>query len=294
MYLRMIALILLAGLPSSCGSNHNNAIKSTDLTTSELSVGQQGSPTQCNRDYIKNIGQTQIWQNLGKDNAYFYQSKMGVDADGAPNAYHPNGKGLDYLANAGKPGNWWGIATSNGEPVVQKNTDPFPGYYVSVTALIDGNYSVTNPLRYVDATQIPYIVLPPGEQRTGARLGDIAFVYNTQNGRSSFAIYADSGPKNEIGEGSIALAAQLGINSSAKKGGQASGVIYLVFVGSGDKKVKTVEEIDTIGGARLVTFGGRSNLLSCFGIADTDQDSEPLPAAEEEDAEAFSENDLLD
>jgi hypothetical protein len=38
----------------------------------------------------------------------FATSHKAVDADGAPNAYHPNDKGLDYLANAGYPNtSWW-------------------------------------------------------------------------------------------------------------------------------------------------------------------------------------------
>jgi hypothetical protein len=35
--------------------------------------------------------------------AFFYQSKMSIDADGAPNAYHPDNIGLDDLKNAGYP-----------------------------------------------------------------------------------------------------------------------------------------------------------------------------------------------
>lgn len=38
----------------------------------------------------------------------FATSHKAVDADGAPNAYHPKNKGLDYLANAGYPNkSWW-------------------------------------------------------------------------------------------------------------------------------------------------------------------------------------------
>ena len=36
--------------------------------------------------------------------AFFYESGMTIDADGAPNAYHPDNTGLDDLANAGTPG----------------------------------------------------------------------------------------------------------------------------------------------------------------------------------------------
>src|ERR1019366_5819990 len=92
--------------------------------------------------------------------AFFYESGMTIDADGAPNAYHPDNSGLDDLTNAGTPGNWEGLAKDrNGEPFVQGPGDPFPGYYVSSTALADRTRPVRDPLRYVDASNIPYVVL---------------------------------------------------------------------------------------------------------------------------------------
>ena len=42
------------------------------------------------------------------NSAFFYESGMTIDADGAPNAYHPGNLGLDDLANAGAPGRWKG------------------------------------------------------------------------------------------------------------------------------------------------------------------------------------------
>ena len=47
---------------------------------------------------------------LSGSSAFFYESGMTIDADGAPNAYHPDNKGLDDLANAGTPGRWEGLA----------------------------------------------------------------------------------------------------------------------------------------------------------------------------------------
>jgi hypothetical protein len=39
---------------------------------------------------------------------FFFKAGMAIDADGAPTAYHRiHGKGLDNLANAGHPGNWF-------------------------------------------------------------------------------------------------------------------------------------------------------------------------------------------
>ena len=81
---------------------------------------------------------------------FFFKSKMAIDFDGAPTAYHPqHGKGLDHLANAGHPGNWYGVVTNNGRhdgtPIIQGPTDPAPGYYVSPTALIS-QAAITNSI----------------------------------------------------------------------------------------------------------------------------------------------------
>ena len=88
---------------------------------------------------------------------------MTICADGAPKAYHAdNSKALDFLGNAGHPGNWWAIVTDNGrpdgKPVVQGAGDPAPGYYVSMTAMPNPQFPLRDPRRYVDATTIPYVV----------------------------------------------------------------------------------------------------------------------------------------
>src|ERR1035437_1947441 len=83
------------------------------------------------------VREVPIWRMPG-NTAFFYESGMTIDADGAPNAYHPDNTGLDDLANAGSPENWQGLAkNADGEPFVQGPDDPFPGYYVSATALSD-------------------------------------------------------------------------------------------------------------------------------------------------------------
>ena len=48
------------------------------------------------------------------DDVLVFESRLRIDADGAPNAYGPAGtEPLDALANAGHPGNWWGIVTDD-------------------------------------------------------------------------------------------------------------------------------------------------------------------------------------
>jgi hypothetical protein len=56
------------------------------------------------------------------DTAVLFTAGMAVDAVGAPNAYGPKEKpGLDFLENAGRPGNFFGIVTGpDGKLCVQK------------------------------------------------------------------------------------------------------------------------------------------------------------------------------
>jgi hypothetical protein len=187
-----------------------------------------------------------------------------IDADGAPNAYHPAGEGLDVLANAGKPGNWWGVVTDDGtpkgNPVVQGAGDPFPGFYVSATSLEDPGFARTDPRRYVASTKVPYVVLPP-QLLKHARLGDLAMV--ERGGKRVFALVADTGPRDKLGEGSIALADALGVPSSPRKGGAASGVRYVVFARSGNRRPRPAEELEREG-QRLLDAAGAAALQRCF------------------------------
>lgn len=205
-----------------------------------------------------------IWHVPG-DTAFFYEAGMTIDADGAPNAYHPDNIGLDDLSNAGSPGNWYGLAKdADGEPFVQGPSDPFPGYYVSATALADRTKPVNDPGRYVDASKIPFIVLPGAMARQiGARPGDFAVVFNQRNGQSSNAIFGDVGPSDRIGEGSVALAENLGIRSDARNGGARRGILFLVFPGSGNGRPRPIEEINSEAEALLQAWGGASRLASC-------------------------------
>jgi len=203
-----------------------------------------------------------IWR-LPDSRAFFFISRMAIDADGAPNAYNPENTGLDELANAGEPSRWDGIVTDrHGNPVIQKDNDPFPGYYISCTSLSDETKEFTDPASYVNASKIPYVVLPREvAERGGARLGDFALVMNLRNGKSSFAIYADIGT---LGEGSVALADALGIWSDARHGGQSDGILYLLFPESGNLRPRTIDEIQSEGEKLLHHWGGMKRLSDCI------------------------------
>jgi Fungal chitosanase of glycosyl hydrolase group 75 len=208
--------------------------------------------------------------------AFFFESGMTIDADGAPNAYHPDNSGIDDLKNAGAPGHWEGLAKdAEGEPFIQGPNDPFPGYYVSETALADRSKAVNDPKRYVDASKIPFVVLPGGLARQlGARVGDFAVVFNERNGKSSYAIFGDVGPYDRIGEGSVSLAENLGIRSDARNGGARQGVLYLIFPGSGEGRPRTVEEINDRGQKLLGEWETGISAAACGG-------PKPLPPAQE-------------
>ncbi len=215
-----------------------------------LLLGQLGAQERaCFEKSLEKEGEVSVYQVHDRLPAFYFLSGMSIDADGSPRAYHPEDTGLDALQHAGKAGHWWGIATytdSLGQeiPYVQDSLDPYPGYYVSTTSLTDARYREWDPRKYVNSEKIPYIVLPARlAQATGTRLGDLAYVYNRANGKSTAAIYADTGPAGKLGEGSIYLAKQLGIDANPRRGGTEENVVYVVFPGSGNRQPRLYDEM---------------------------------------------------
>lgn len=185
---------------------------------------------------ITAVGGVNVYQ---RGDLCYWTGGLAIDADGCPRAYHPQSdRGLDDLANAGRPGNWWGIVTdANGAAVVQGQADPAPGYYISTTALTDSSKAWNDPLRFVDSEAVPFLVVPPsfiGFMGKGGlcRLGDLALAVNLDNGKKVPCIIADIGPADELGEGSIALADTLDIPWSPRTGGCESGLLTIVFPNS--------------------------------------------------------------
>jgi hypothetical protein len=212
------------------------------------------SGAQINKVLYKTIDGKIIY-HIEDKKVFLVNSGFMIDADGSPKAYHKDSKiALDYLANAGKPGNWWAIVTdtrkSNGTPIEQTAMDPAPGYYVSMTSLQDGSKKDSDPNRYVNSETIPYIAIPPKFSKD-FRLGDIALVVNKLNNKRCFAIFADTGPGNKIGEGSIFLAQQLGLKSNPKNGGTQSGIVYILLKNSGKGTILTNTEIQAIGKTKI-------------------------------------------
>jgi len=163
----------------------------------------------------------------------YWESGADIDADGAngqngnPFAYRLDNKGLDYLSDAGWPDGGWQnvlIDDGSGHPL----TDGDGNCYSSTTYVWPDRPVQT---RYVDATAVPYIVVNPivRMETTGVVIGCKAKV--TYNGKSVDAVVVDVGPRDKIGEISIAAAQALGIPDSAKYGGVNSGVQYEMWPG---------------------------------------------------------------
>jgi hypothetical protein len=239
---------------------------------SDLVYSAAPEGTSMEKQVLAKIGHVEVW-HYPSASTFFFKSGLNVDADGSPRAYGPNGSGLDDLASAGHPGHWWALVTDTGKPsgtpLIQGPRDPAPGFYISTTSLENHSLPHRDPHRYVDASVVPYFVLP-GHHKHGTvlssklKLGDMALVFNGQNGLYSYAIFADVGPVGQIGEGSIALAQAVGTGADPKRGNCARDIVYVVFPGSGNGHSKTANEIQAIGRSSFQAWGAFTRLGQCF------------------------------
>lgn len=218
----------------------------------------------------------------------FSPSQAKVDADGAPNAYHPADiglhctkgtgfKGLDCPANAGYPNSDWWQSVLVPDPknpkfaFVQPQNVEFAGFFVTQTTLSDSTKPATDPKKYVDSRHIPYIVFPgPFRKMKGTGdMGDFGFAINITNGKASEFIVAEAGPSDaKLGEISIGLATALGgTNPNPRTGSGAPNgkIIYVVFPNSRQKPVWPVSSEQIVARSRelLMRIGGQSVLTDC-------------------------------
>ncbi len=176
-------------------------------------------------------------QVIVEDGWLAYLSGMAIDLDGDPEGYHLDGSppGHDYLANAGGPGNWYGVATDTGRkdgtPVRQGEGDPAPGFLVSLTAFpADPGRPERDQRRHVNAQVEPYMSIP-GDLIGIVHKGDLGYVASLAKQRATATVVCDVGPRRKPGECSPATARALGI-PDGKRGGCESGIATLVFLGS--------------------------------------------------------------
>ncbi|MBN0043702.1 glycoside hydrolase family 75 protein [Streptomyces actuosus] len=158
----------------------------------------------------------------GTRDAVFWTADMDIDCDGRP------GPACNHL------------------------TDPL---YNGTTA------SVQSDGRYPSAEDLPYIVVPAPSRiwdprGDGVRGGSVAAVVHEN--RVEYAVVADTGPADIIGEASFATARALGIRADPRGGGAASGVTYIVFRHSQVKPIEDHTAAVAVGQrlARLFVVGG--------------------------------------
>lgn len=254
---------------------------------------------------VARYGAHKLWN---VDGVFVYTTDvLNVDADGAPNAYRLDGKGLSFTCDgmvaieSGRritpgdyPNTWegkciraWTAARANGDystldifgllkdehgtPVVQSDSDPFPGEaFVSTTSMQLRDQPADTQRRYVDATAIPYIVLPT--TFAGANLGSVAAVYRPKTGGVSFAVFADTG--GELDEASIKLHLEIGGNPIVKINGVNRAkqtiddrVIVAVFPNSLSPANSDADvwraSIVQVGQDALAGWGGEQRLKTC-------------------------------
>lgn len=246
------------------------------------------SAAACPFDPWMSYGNSVVLRNVASGAYVFATLQTKVDADGAPNAYHPDDvglhcikdsgfKGLDCPANAGYPGSdWWpSVLVADPKnpqmPYVQPPSSEFAGFFVSQTALQDKAKRATDPSKYVDSRTVPYLVFPGSfyKLKGTGDMGDIGYAVNIQNGQGSAFIVAETGPAAaKLGEISIALAAALGgtnPNPRTGSGTPVGKILFFVFPRSRGIPPWPVpnEHIAQKAETLIAALGGPQVLLSC-------------------------------
>lgn len=159
-----------------------------------------------------------------------------IDADGAPNAYGParnardhHGIGIDSLESACYPP---GAADPLGQedwqdilvPDPNDPTVPFlkpDGFYISKTTLADENKADIDEGKFLDATALPYIVMPQfWIDHMGMALGDLCVLIHSKVARPVVAIVGDFCPFIEdLGEMSVRTALAIGAHKASPRDG---------------------------------------------------------------------------
>ena len=169
---------------------------------------------------------------------------LAVDADGAPDSYRVDGKGLSFTCDGvfavvngvvhtqkNDPQHWQALCTQHwneaqrtgnfsqvkivgflaagGQPVVQREGDPLPGEaYVTTTSLTIPGTPDRAQRHYVNASEIPYVVLSTAfATHHRLRLGDLVAVYRPKTGAVAYGVYGDC---CSVGEASVRLHQDLG------------------------------------------------------------------------------------
>src|SRR2546423_7587184 len=170
--------------------------------------------------YATDDGESSTVSICKSGSAYFWKADMDIDCDG--------------------------VTTSH----CNHNTDP---WYQNQTSF---ETSKGKPFQS-DSTHYYVIPLPSSRfsyKSAGIKPGSVAaIIYKS---KVVYAVFADEGPNNIIGEASYATAKALGIDPNPATGGVDSGVTYIVFPGKVPSTVESNSSIDSTGAAAANAFVG--------------------------------------
>jgi hypothetical protein len=257
--------------------NDGNAVRQRDYVQITTALNQVKLGSVCHVwDYRARSCKesVDVWQSPGSEAAYFL-SKLEVDADGAPRAYHPQDRAPP--ANAAKAFDWLANLASADRHGTQGQggaVGPAAGFIISATSLVDVRYPANDTRRYVDASTIPYVVLPqatfPLPAVMALKGGCVVCVVDTHTGGYSGAIFADVG--RAVGEGSIRLAQRLGLTPfSAHRWPKVVGFdgadnnrrfLYLVFPHTTVPPPWSVDDIQNMADTLFAQWGGAERLAA--------------------------------
>lgn len=235
--------------------------------------------------------------------AIAFASQMQVNTDGAPDSYHPDDIGITHICNGVSVGascSWkaaclpefkqakaeqfrgptkicfFAMATdARGVPIIQGSADPKPGYFVSTTALHQPGANLRTPQAQLDSNSVPFAVIPgywQTSKKPGPQLGDVGVAWRRSNGKTAYFVIGDTGPRNKLGEGSVALHQALGNDPfvmrygvrRARQGIGGRDVVYLMFPKSAQAGQHLDEaSIRRMAAAPLAKFGGVERLKDC-------------------------------
>lgn len=198
---------------------------------------------------------------------------------------------VQQAAAQGWPAEMWKRSKLSADIIPLKNGKPCPevdGFLVSATALRKPGVSdVCDLASYADALLTPALVLPKSAKRgqasefaqRGARIGDLVVALRRDAMSPVFAVVGDSGPSDQLGEGSVALNGKLlgktepPVNYQELRGkgafkGKAWTVpptLVLIFPGSRNAADPwlTPERIDAAARERFEAWGGVARAQAC-------------------------------
>jgi hypothetical protein len=207
--LSAVALPLLA--TTAFAATHAGTLAASGPTAAQLLAKTANCTVASNGKYATDDESAATVNICKTGTAYHWTSDMDIDCDG--------------------------LSTTH----CNSSTDPWYQAQTSFTTS-SGAYFTSEVTHY-------YVVPLPSTrfnyQSNGIRPGAVAAV--VYNNRVVYAVFADEGPDNIIGEGSYSLAVALGIDPNPATGGSAGPVTFIVFPGSVPSPVENNTAIDTAG-----------------------------------------------